>query len=219
MMLASGTFWVSVCLTIDYGLLDPARIKARANKNQRKAAINGTNGPGNGPDRQAGSGLPSLAAMEAQHGNGIEEDEEGLPPPVDGSMGSSTAATGNGSQGGVFVQSRSVAKEYRNPNGGATFRAVKGVTLDVAQSGMFGLLGPNGAGKTTFIHCMTGMSDTSPDSGDAFVGGKSIVTELESARKRMGVCPQFDALNEFLRFVVCEYTVRYYLPVQYLYSN
>ena len=62
MMLASGTFWVSVCLTIDYGLLDPARIKARANKNQRKAAINGTNGtngPGNGPDRQAGSGLPS----------------------------------------------------------------------------------------------------------------------------------------------------------------
>ena len=44
------------------------------------------------------------------------------------------------------------------------------------------VIGQYSTGKTTFIHCMTGMSDTSPDSGDAFVGGKSIVTDLESAR-------------------------------------
>ena len=92
MMLASGTFWVSVCLTIDYGLLDPARIKARANKNKRKAAINGSNGP-NGPNG------PNLAAVEAQRGNDIDEDEDGLPPPVDGSVSSTTGASAAGSKG------------------------------------------------------------------------------------------------------------------------
>ena len=40
------------------------------------------------------------------------------------------------------------------------------------------LVGPNGAGKTTFIHCLTGMSDTSPDSGDAFVGGKVYLSSV-----------------------------------------
>ena len=37
--------------------------------------------------------LAHLELVEAQRGNGIEEDEEGLPPPVDGSMGSSDSSS------------------------------------------------------------------------------------------------------------------------------
>ena len=57
---------------------------------------------------------------------------------------------------------------------------------------------PNGAGKTTLIKCITGAEATRMDDGDVFVAEKSCKTELDNARKFMGVCPQFDALLEDL---------------------
>jgi ABC-type multidrug transport system ATPase subunit len=56
----------------------------------------------------------------------------------------------------------------------------------------FGLLGVNGAGKTSTFKILTG--EVTPDSGDALVSHFSVLTQLASARQRLGYCPQFEAL-------------------------
>ena len=42
------------------------------------------------------------------------------------------------------------------------------------------------------------LGDYIPSSGQAKIGGFDIVTDLNSARKKVGFCPQFDALDLFL---------------------
>ena len=37
-----------------------------------------------------------------------------------------------------------------------------------------------------------------PTSGDAFVNGNSVVSNLDDARQYIGYCPQFDAINQLL---------------------
>lgn len=56
----------------------------------------------------------------------------------------------------------------------------------------FGLLGVNGAGKTTTFKMLTG--DTKISSGEAFVRGISLKTNMPQVHKIIGYCPQFDAL-------------------------
>lgn len=61
------------------------------------------------------------------------------------------------------IQVEGVSKTYRG------HRALKGVSLEIPQGGVFGLLGPNGAGKTTLIRMLAGI--TAPDEGRiAFFG-------------------------------------------------
>jgi ATP-binding cassette subfamily A (ABC1) protein 3 len=60
----------------------------------------------------------------------------------------------------------------------------------------FALLGVNGAGKTSTFRMLTG--EYAPTAGEAFVGGFSVTSEMTKARKVIGYCPQFDALNELL---------------------
>ena len=79
---------------------------------------------------------------------------------------------------------------------GATRSAVRDLSLAVAPSQVFGLLGENGAGKTTTIAMLTGLY--APTSGDAFVDGFSISTEIDSVHKSIGVCPQFSILWDSL---------------------
>ena len=55
---------------------------------------------------------------------------------------------------------------------------------------MFGLLGPNGAGKTTLISMLTGLY--APNRGNAWIGGYSILHDMQQVQLQMGVCPQFD---------------------------
>jgi ABC-type multidrug transport system ATPase subunit len=61
---------------------------------------------------------------------------------------------------------------------------------------VFGLLGPNGAGKTTLISILTGLYP--PTSGDAFLAGFNVHTEIEKIYQNIGVCPQHDILWEDL---------------------
>eukprot|EP01128_Nolandella_sp_AFSM9_P010418 TRINITY_DN7197_c0_g1_i1.p1 TRINITY_DN7197_c0_g1~~TRINITY_DN7197_c0_g1_i1.p1 ORF type:complete len:1837 (-),score=357.54 TRINITY_DN7197_c0_g1_i1:66-5192(-) len=74
--------------------------------------------------------------------------------------------------------------------------AVESLYLKVPKSSCFGLLGENGAGKTTTISMLTGLFP--PTSGAAFVGGYSIVNDIDNVHKIMGLCPQFDILWEDL---------------------
>ncbi|KAL7011781.1 hypothetical protein ACKWTF_014451 [Chironomus riparius] len=64
------------------------------------------------------------------------------------------------------------------------------LSLHVKQHECFGLLGVNGAGKTTTFKMMTG--DELITSGDIWIKGKCLKTQLLEAHKFIGYCPQFD---------------------------
>ncbi|EXJ93852.1 hypothetical protein A1O1_02245 [Capronia coronata CBS 617.96] len=83
--------------------------------------------------------------------------------------------------------------------------AVDNVTFGVPRGEVFALLGPNGAGKSTTISLIRG--DIQPDwrGGDILVEDISVIQHRAQARSRLGVCPQFDAMDtmtvaEHLRF-------------------
>ena len=83
---------------------------------------------------------------------------------------------------------RQLTKLYNN-----RFLAVDRLSVGIPKGECFGLLGVNGAGKTSRFAMFTG--DTTVSSGDAFLGGLSVVRGAAGARRRLvGFCPQFDAL-------------------------
>ena len=75
-------------------------------------------------------------------------------------------------------------------------RAVDDVSFDVAREEVFALLGPNGAGKTTTIALIQGQMELSREAGDVFVDTISMRNHRAAARRRLGVCPQYDALDD-----------------------
>eukprot|EP00928_Gymnodinium_smaydae_P061312 TRINITY_DN4541_c0_g1_i1.p1 TRINITY_DN4541_c0_g1~~TRINITY_DN4541_c0_g1_i1.p1 ORF type:complete len:913 (-),score=175.97 TRINITY_DN4541_c0_g1_i1:308-3046(-) len=79
---------------------------------------------------------------------------------------------------------------------GKTVHSVRGISVGVAGGECFGLLGVNGAGKTTTMRMITG--DIEPDRGDVSIGGHSVRTARDRARRLLGYCPQFDALPDRL---------------------
>ncbi len=70
--------------------------------------------------------------------------------------------------------------------------AVDNLNLTVHQGELLSLLGVNGAGKTTTIKMLTGL--TRPTAGDAFLNGKSILTENGAVKAMIGVSPQETAV-------------------------
>lgn len=70
--------------------------------------------------------------------------------------------------------------------------AVDHLNLTVEAGELFALLGVNGAGKTTTVRMLTCLS--SPTNGDAFLNGKSIVTDAAEVKSRIGVSPQETAV-------------------------
>jgi ABC-type multidrug transport system ATPase subunit len=85
------------------------------------------------------------------------------------------------------------------------FVAVEDVTFGVGRGEVFALLGPNGAGKTTTISLIRGDIQPSERGGDIFVENVSVTRNRAIARSNLGVCPQFDAMDqmtviEHLRF-------------------
>lgn len=85
------------------------------------------------------------------------------------------------------------------------FIAVNNLSLNVAESEIFGLLGPNGAGKSTTIKMMVGL--IKPDSGAITVGGYDISQDPVSAKRILAYIPEkgyiFEKLTawEYLTFI------------------
>ncbi|KAF0853028.1 mitochondrial ABC transporter A family member 7-like [Andalucia godoyi] len=70
--------------------------------------------------------------------------------------------------------------------------AVDNVSLAIPENSLLGMLGHNGAGKTTLISMLCGLHTIT--SGEAYLGGYDVATEMETIYSFMGVCPQFDIL-------------------------
>ena len=70
--------------------------------------------------------------------------------------------------------------------------AVKNVNLRVEKGELFALLGINGAGKTTTIKMLSCL--IKPTSGDAYLLGKSIVSEPIEVKAMLGISPQETAV-------------------------
>lgn len=84
------------------------------------------------------------------------------------------------------IKTTELTKRYGN------LAAVDNFDLEIRQGELLALLGVNGAGKTTVIKVLSCLAR--PTSGDAIVGGYSIVKEPEKVKQLIGVSPQETAV-------------------------
>ncbi len=73
----------------------------------------------------------------------------------------------------------SVVKDY------GSFRALKGISLNIQRGNVFGLLGPNGAGKTSLLSILTTLKRA--NSGSVIVEGFDVQKDKHSVRKLQGI--------------------------------
>jgi putative ABC transport system ATP-binding protein len=71
-----------------------------------------------------------------------------------------------------LISLRSVVKDYRS--GAGTFRALKGIDLEVMQGEFVGVIGKSGAGKTTLVNMITGVDRLTE--GEVCVAGTLVHT-------------------------------------------
>lgn len=89
-----------------------------------------------------------------------------------------------------------------------SFTAVDSVSFNVKQGEIFGFLGANGAGKSTTIRMLTGILE--PTSGDALVGGYSIMKEPDKVKTQIGYMSQkFSLYND----LTVEENIRFFAGV------
>ena len=88
------------------------------------------------------------------------------------------------------IKLSSLTKQYKD------LIAVDGLSLEIEKGELFGLLGVNGAGKTTTIKMLSTL--TAPTSGDAEIGGYSILRDQQKIRELIAISPQETAVAENL---------------------
>ena len=74
--------------------------------------------------------------------------------------------------------------------------AVNGLSLDIPTGSFYGLVGPNGAGKTTTLNMLTGL--LVPDAGTAMILGHDVWSDVNRAKRIIGVMPQPDQIFDRL---------------------
>ena len=77
-----------------------------------------------------------------------------------------------------------------------TVHAVSDLDLSINKGEMYGLVGPDGAGKTTTMRLLTGIM--TPTSGEAWVGGYSVLSDAEQIKNKIGYMSQRFGLYEDL---------------------
>jgi ABC-2 type transport system ATP-binding protein len=99
------------------------------------------------------------------------------------------------SENGAAISIRDLVKEYAAQGDEPPKLALKGVSFDVPQGGIFGLLGPNGAGKSTLINIMAGL--VMKTSGTIEVWGHDIDRDMRNAKLSIGIVPQEIVFDPF----------------------
>ena len=83
------------------------------------------------------------------------------------------------------------------------FKAINGLSLDIAPGELRCIIGPNGAGKTTMMDIITGK--TRPDRGEVFFGGTiDLLRHSEAEIASMGLCRKFQKPTVFEALSVFE---------------
>jgi ABC-2 type transport system ATP-binding protein len=90
--------------------------------------------------------------------------------------------TAASSKSELAIDVRGLSKEFRS------VRAVDDVSLQIEKGQVFGIVGPDGAGKSTLIRMMGTV--LAPSSGDAYIFGKSVVTQARDVKPRIGYMSQ-----------------------------
>ena len=88
------------------------------------------------------------------------------------------------------IHTENLVKHYKD------ITAVNGLSLNVNEGELVSLLGVNGAGKTTTIKLLCCLAK--PDAGDAFICGKSILSQSAEVKALIGVSPQETAVSKAL---------------------
>ena len=95
-----------------------------------------------------------------------------------------------------------------------SFTAVNGISFNVKQGEIFGFLGANGAGKSTAIKMLCGILE--PTSGDAMVGGFSVMNQPDKVKTQIGYMSQkFSLYND----LTVEENINFFGGVYGLYNN
>lgn len=84
------------------------------------------------------------------------------------------------------IRTERLSKRYKD------ILAVDALDLAVEQGELFALLGVNGAGKTTATKMLSCL--TRPSAGEAWLDGKSILSQAAEVKQRIGVSPQETAV-------------------------
>ena len=90
---------------------------------------------------------------------------------------------------------QNVVKEYAGQGDAPPKLALKGLSFDVPEGGIFGLLGPNGAGKSTLINIMAGLVNKT--SGTIRIWGHDIDHDHRNAKLSIGIVPQEIVFDPF----------------------
>ena len=102
-----------------------------------------------------------------------------------------------------------LVKRYAGVKGAEGKLALKGVSFDVPQGGIFGLLGPNGAGKSTLINILAGL--VMKTGGRAEIWGFDIDEHPRNAKRSIGIVPQEIVFDPFFTpFEVLENQAGFY---------
>jgi ABC-2 type transport system ATP-binding protein len=93
------------------------------------------------------------------------------------------------------IQIRDLVKTYAAQGDAPPKQALKGVSFDVPEGGIFGLLGPNGAGKSTLINIMAGL--VMKTSGTVTIWGHDLDRDHRNAKRSIGIVPQEIVFDPF----------------------
>jgi ABC-2 type transport system ATP-binding protein len=93
------------------------------------------------------------------------------------------------------IEIRDLVKEYAAQGDAPAKLALKGVSFDVPEGGIFGLLGPNGAGKSTLINIMAGL--VIKTGGLVRIWGHDIDRDHRNAKRSIGIVPQEIVFDPF----------------------
>lgn len=88
-----------------------------------------------------------------------------------------------------------LTRTFKHRTGGL-MTAVDDVSFGIKKGEVFAVVGPNGAGKSTTISMLRGEIQPSQKGGSIHLGDIDVMKDRRTARTRLGVCPQFDAVDQ-----------------------